>query len=56
MMMRLPASNAGLERTFSNFSFIESKLRNGLGSERLTKLVLHYWKLCGQHNESVSEW
>ena len=43
MMMTFPASNAGLERIFSNFSFIQNKLRNYLGSERFTKLVLY----CG---------
>ena len=38
--MTLSASNAGLQRIFFNFSLIQNKLRNGLDSERLNKLVL----------------
>lgn len=36
------ASSAGIERIFSNFSFVQTKLRNRLGLETASKLVTCY--------------
>jgi hypothetical protein len=38
-LMKLPASSASIERVFSNFGHIWSKLRNRLGLEKAAKLV-----------------
>lgn len=35
----IPGSNAGLERIFSKFSYVWTKLRNRLGPEKVDKLV-----------------
>ena len=36
------ASSAGVERIFSTFGFIHSKIRNRLGTEKAGKLVFIY--------------
>lgn len=41
----IPASSAQLERLFSNWSFIHSKLRNRLSSEHSKKLTYIYYHL-----------
>lgn len=40
-----PASSASLERIFSNFSFIQNKIRNRLSLQRASKLVFCYMML-----------
>ena len=37
-----PPSSAGLERCFSSFGLVHSKLRNRLGNEKVAKLVKIY--------------
>lgn len=46
-LMVLPASSAAIERVFSNFGIIQTKLRNRLGVEKAAKLVLCYCFLRG---------
>ena len=46
-LLQSPASSASIERVFSNFSFVHSKLRNRLGVERAAKLVFCYRSLRG---------
>lgn len=41
----IPGSNAGLERIFSNFSLVWTKLRNRFGPEKVDKLVKVHRKL-----------
>ena len=41
----IPASSAQLERLFSNWSFIHSRLRNRLSSENSKKLTYIYYHL-----------
>lgn len=41
-LQRASASSAGIERIFSNLTFIQSKLRNKLGLEKCSKLVSVY--------------
>jgi len=41
-LLAMPASSGGLERVFSNFGMIQTKLRNRLGVEKATKLVFCY--------------
>ena len=43
------ASSASIERVFSSFGIIHSKLRNHLGVEKAAKLVFCYRMLCGKH-------
>ena len=47
LLLHLPSSSASVERIFSNFSFIQSKLRNRLGLEKASKLVACYRELVG---------
>ena len=42
-------SSASIERVFSNFSYIYSKLRNRLGVSKASKLVFCYKMLHGSH-------
>lgn len=49
LLLSCPASSAAIERVFSNFAFIHSKLRNCLGTEKCTKLVMCYRMLRGAH-------
>ena len=37
-----PPSSAGLERLFSSFGLVHTKLRNRLGNERVARLVKVY--------------
>jgi len=46
-MMKMPSSSASLERIFSNFGVIQTKLRNRLGIQKAAKLVLCYRVLRG---------
>ena len=51
LMVRLhssPCSSASIERIFSNFGLIHSKLRNKLGVQKASKLVLCYRMLRGK--------
>ena len=41
-ILQMPASSAGIERVFSNFALIQTKLRNRLGLEKAGKLVFCY--------------
>jgi len=47
-LLSCPASSASVERIFSSFGSIHSKLRNRLGVERATKLVFCYRMLRGK--------
>ena len=47
LLLHLPASSASIERIFSNFSFIQTKLRNRLGLDKASKLVTCYRELIG---------
>lgn len=47
-LLSLPCSSASLERVFSNFSVIQNKLRNRLGIEKASKLVVCYRFLRGK--------
>ena len=47
-----PASSAGLERIFSSFGLVHTKLRNRLSKERVIKLVKVYCTLRGEGGES----
>ena len=38
----MPASSAGIERVFSNFGLIQTKLMNIFGVEKAAKLVVCY--------------
>ena len=46
-LLSLPASSASIERIFSNFGIIQTKLRNRLGLEKTAKLVACYRELRG---------
>ena len=41
-LLSAPGSSASVERVFSKFGLIHSKLRNRLGIKKVTKLVLYY--------------
>lgn len=41
-LQNVPVSSASIERIFSNFGFIWSKLRNRLGTEKVAKLAKVY--------------
>lgn len=45
MLTTAVASSAGIERTFSKQSLVQSKLRNKLGNEKAAKLVFIYQQL-----------
>ena len=47
-LMAMPASSASIERVFSNFGLIQSKLRNRLGVQKAAKLVACYRILRGK--------
>lgn len=46
-LLEAPASSASIERIFSNFSYIHTKIRNRLGVEKASKLVFCYRMLRG---------
>lgn len=48
-LLKMPASSASLERVFSNFGFLQSKLRNRLGIQKAAKMVVCYRYLRGNH-------
>jgi len=45
--LHLPSSSAAIERVFSNFGLVQSKLQNQLGLEKAAKLVTCYRQLRG---------
>ena len=47
LLLHLLASSASIERIFSNFSFIQTKLKNRLGLDKTSKLVTCYRELRG---------
>ena len=47
-LLSAPSSSASIERVFSNFGVIHTKLRNRLGNEKASKLVFCYRMLRGQ--------
>lgn len=47
LLLQLPSSSASIERIFSNFGAIQTKLRNRLGLEKAAKLVTCYRALRG---------
>lgn len=53
MLLNSPSSSAGLERIFSSFSFIHSKLRNRLQHPTAKKLLFCYTML--HYNEENDE-
>jgi len=50
-LLSAPASSASIERIFSNFGYILSKLRNHLGGATAAKLVFCYRMLHGNSSE-----
>ena len=59
-LLSMPSSSASLERVFSNFGVIQTKLRNRLGLQKAAKLVFCYRFLRGKENidwwNSDKEW
>jgi hypothetical protein len=51
-LLTAPASSAAVERIFSNFGFVHSKLRNRLKSETAAKLVFCYRMLRMQNTDA----
>ena len=47
-LISMPASSTATERVFSNFGFIQFKLRNRLGLSKAAKLVTCYPLLRGK--------
>lgn len=47
-LLILPSSSAAIERVFSNFGLVQTKLRNQLGLEKASKLVSCYRELRGR--------
>lgn len=50
-----PSSSAGIERLFSNYSFVQNKLRNRLGLEKASKLVVCY-KMLNKKGAAELDW
>jgi hypothetical protein len=48
LLLEMPSSSATIERIFSNFGMIRSKLRNRLGLVKAGKLVFCYRMLRGK--------
>ena len=51
-----PSSSAGIERLFSNYSFVQNKLRNRLGLEKASKLVVCYKMLNKKGAAAELDW
>ena len=47
-ILKMPSSSASIERVFSNFGLIQTKLRNRLGLQKAAKLVFCYRYLRGK--------
>ena len=47
-LLKMPSSSASIERVFSNFGLIQTKLRNRLGLQKAAKLVFCYRYLRGK--------
>ena len=47
-LLEMPSSSAAIDRIFSNFGMIQSKLRNRLGLAKEGKLVFCYRMLRGK--------
>ena len=54
-LMSAPAISASLERSFSTFGYVKSKLRNRLKLEQTAKLVFCNRHLRAKHAEDESE-
>lgn len=52
--LNMPASSAAIERVFSNFAHIQSKLRNRLGVAKAGKLVMCYRAL--RDKDYINDW
>jgi hypothetical protein len=48
LLLEMPSNLAAIERVFSNFVMIQSKLRNRLGLVKAGKLVFCYRMLSGK--------
>jgi hypothetical protein len=48
LLLEMPLCSAAIERIFSNFGMIQSKLRNRLGLAKAGKLVFCYRLLRGK--------
>ena len=53
--MSAPATSASLERIFSTFGYVQSKLRNRLKLEKTAKLVFCNRDLRAKHAEDESD-
>jgi hypothetical protein len=53
-VLSCPTSSAGLERMFSSFGLIHTKLRNRLGNQRVMKLVRTYAYLRDKDDEEYN--
>ena len=51
-VLTCPASSAGLERLFSSFGLVHTKLRNRLGIEKVAKLVKVYTPMRDDNKSS----
>ena len=49
-LLKMPSSSASIEQIFSNFGFVQNKLRNKLGISKCAKLVLCYRMLRGKED------
>ena len=54
-LLTCPASSAGLERLFSSFGLIHTKLRNKLGNEKVAKLLKVYTSLRDDNSINSDE-
>ena len=50
IMLSRVASSAAVERVFSSFGFVQSKVRNRLDTEKVGKLMFMYKLLNGKHD------
>lgn len=51
-----PASSGSIERVFSSFGLVWTKIRNSLGKDRAQKLVAIYRHLANETESGESEW
>lgn len=54
-LMYCPSSSASIERVFSNFSYVISKIRNKLGLEKASKLV-SIFRTLNKKNIDIVDW
>ena len=55
MFIKLQYSHLGLERSFSAFGLVHTKLRNRLGNERVMKLVRTYSHLRSKDEDDQDD-